>query len=86
MTEAIPTIDTVRQLIVAGGVRISEHGYDELSEDDVFVRDLIDGIIDARVIEDYLAKAARCAFFIHAGLVMGFLVGFTSPRYRTGWG
>lgn len=47
------TFDVVRQLIAAGDVRISEHGYDELAEDDIVVRDLIDGVDDATVIEDY---------------------------------
>ena len=49
----LSTFDLVRQLIAAGDVRVSEHGYDELAEDDILVRDLIDGIGDATVIEDY---------------------------------
>ena len=47
------TFDLVRQLIAAGEVRISEHGYDELAEDDILVRDLIEGLDDATVVEDY---------------------------------
>ncbi len=47
------TFEFVRQLIAAGDVRISEHGYDELAEDDILVRDLIDGVDDATVVEDY---------------------------------
>jgi hypothetical protein len=87
VTEAIPTIDAVRQLIAAGDVRISEHGYDELSEDDIFVRDLIDGIIDARVIEDYPTFAKGPAVLVlqfdrdrrPVHVVWGIPKGFTSP-------
>jgi len=56
------TLDLIRQLIAAGDVRISEHGYDELAEDDILVRDLIDGIVYAAVIEDYpgFGKGPAC--------------------------
>jgi hypothetical protein len=47
------TFDSIRQLVVAGNVRVSEHGYDELAEDDILVRDLLSDIGDATVIEDY---------------------------------
>ena len=87
MTEAISTIDAVRQLIAAGDVRISEHGYDELSEDDIFVRDLIDGIVDAKVIEDYPTFAKGPAVLVlqfdrdrhPVHVVWGIRKGFTSP-------
>ncbi len=47
------TLEAVRQLVTAGDVRISEHGYDELSEDAILVRDLLRGIYKATVVEDY---------------------------------
>jgi len=48
-----PTFDKVRSLVATGKVRISSHGYDELAEDNIMVRDLIAGIDSALVIEDY---------------------------------
>jgi hypothetical protein len=47
------TLEAVRQLVTAGAVRISEHGYDELSEDAILVRDLLRGLNKATVVEDY---------------------------------
>lgn len=47
------TLDAVRELVVAGEVRISEHGYDELSNDAISVRDLLNGLNSATVVEDY---------------------------------
>ena len=46
-------LEKVRTLIIAGDVRISEHGYDELAEDDLTAREVIGGVTDAAVIEEY---------------------------------
>ena len=47
------TLDQVRDLASRGEARISEHGYDELAEDDLYVRDLVAGLADAVLVEDY---------------------------------
>lgn len=47
------TLDSVRRLVQEGAIRVSEHGYDELSADDIIVRDVIAGIGDAILVEDY---------------------------------
>ena len=47
------TLKQVQELVAKQEVLISEHGYDELASDDIFVQDVIDGAADAMVIEDY---------------------------------
>lgn len=47
------TLDVVKRLVDAGDVRISEHGYDELANDQILVRDILNGIDKAVVVEDY---------------------------------
>ena len=46
-------IEKVRVLVSAGEVRISEHGYDELAEDSLTAREVLDGIVDAAIVEEY---------------------------------
>ena len=40
-------------LVARGDIRISEHGYDELAADGLFVEDLIQGMPNATLVEDY---------------------------------
>jgi hypothetical protein len=47
------TLDAVKQLVAAGEVRISEHGYDEMANDLIAVRDVVNGVHAAVVVEDY---------------------------------
>jgi hypothetical protein len=46
-------IARVRTLIRAGDVRISEHGYDELAADTLTVDEVLNGILEAVVVEEY---------------------------------
>lgn len=50
-------IDRVRDLLRTGDVRISEHGYDELAEDGLTAREVIAGVKEAVVVEEYLNYA-----------------------------
>jgi hypothetical protein len=47
------TLEQVRALVARGEVRVSAHGYDELAADDLFVKDVVDGVGAAAPIEDY---------------------------------
>ncbi len=47
------TFETVKKLVAAGEVRISEHGYDEIAADGIYVRDILAGVDKAAVVEDY---------------------------------
>lgn len=47
------TLDRIRALVATGDVRISEHGYDELAADGLTARQVVAGIAEAELIEDY---------------------------------
>lgn len=47
------SLDNIIKLIKKGELAISAHGYDELTADNIFVRDIIAGIDSAILIEDY---------------------------------
>jgi hypothetical protein len=47
------TFANIIKLIKQGQVKISNHGYDALAEDGLFVKDIIKGIKDGVIIEDY---------------------------------
>ncbi len=47
------TLDQIRKLVSTGEVKISDHGYDELAADGLSVRDLVAGVTDAELLEDY---------------------------------
>jgi len=47
------TFERILKLIRQGSVVISEHGYEELSEEDIIVEDILASALDGVVIEDY---------------------------------
>lgn len=81
------TLKAVKELVAAGQVRISEHGYDEIAADGIYVRDILAGVDKATVVEDYptfpkgravlVLQWDRNARPIH--VVWGIPKGFTSP-------
>jgi hypothetical protein len=47
------TLEKIPSLVADGEVQISAHGYDELAQDGLFVRDLYAGVPEAELLEDY---------------------------------
>lgn len=81
------TYQRILALVRNGEIRISEHGYDELAEDGLSVREIIAGIGNAAVIEDYpnyykgpsvlALQRDQTGSFIH--VVWGIPKGHASP-------
>ena len=46
-------IQQIWELVACQNVRISEHGYDELADDGLFVEEILMGVDDAVIIEEY---------------------------------
>jgi hypothetical protein len=49
------TFDQVLHLVLKGEVVVSEHGYDEMAQDGIFVRDVVGGLKEGKIVEDYPA-------------------------------
>ncbi len=47
------TFSRIQELVVAGDVRISDHGYDELADDGILAGEVLTGTKTATVVEDY---------------------------------
>jgi len=47
------TLRAIVSLVARGDVKISSHGYDELAADGILVREVISGVADAQLVEDY---------------------------------
>jgi hypothetical protein len=49
------TFEKIRDLVARRELLISEHGYDELAQDGILAREVISGVGDGQVVEDYPA-------------------------------
>jgi hypothetical protein len=47
------TLEQVRELVAQGELLVSVHGYEELAADDIHVRDAVEGLVTAVLVEDY---------------------------------
>ena len=43
----------IKRIIALGEVKVSSHGYDELADDGILVRDVMAGVEAASLVEDY---------------------------------
>lgn len=61
------TLEQIKRLALAGEVRISDHGYDELANDNLTAREVLEGLGQAFIIEDYpeYPKGASVLTFQH---------------------
>jgi hypothetical protein len=57
-------LEAIRKLVDSRDVRISEHGFDELSDDRISVRDVVRGLQDAVVVEEYPASGRGPAVLV----------------------
>jgi hypothetical protein len=79
--------DKVCALVERGEVRVSDHGYDEMSDEDIRARDVLAGISEGIVLEDYPTYAkGPCVLVLQRDLdrrpihvVWGILKGLSSP-------
>lgn len=47
------TIELIVELVGRNEVLISDHGYDEMTEDNIYVSDIVNSLASAEVVEDY---------------------------------
>ena len=47
------TFDEVCALVERGEVKVSDHGYDEMSDEDILAREVLAGVSEGIVVEDY---------------------------------
>ncbi|MGE5217138.1 MAG: DUF4258 domain-containing protein [Chloroflexota bacterium] len=47
------TFDKVRALVGRAEVKISDHGYDEMADEDILAREVLAGVSEGIVVEDY---------------------------------
>ncbi len=83
----IKLLPEILSLIERGQLKISEHGYDELADDNISFRELLNSISDADIVEEYpdypkgkcilLLTRDREELPIHS--VWGIPKGFESP-------
>ena len=57
-------LERIQRLVELSQLRISEHGFDELSDDRISVRDAVQGIRNAVVVEEYPASGRGPAVLV----------------------
>lgn len=57
-------LEKIRTLVNSGEVRVSEHGFDQLFDDRISVRDVIHGLGYAVIVEEYPASGRGPAILV----------------------
>jgi hypothetical protein len=47
------TFANIHKLVLKGDIKVSNHGYDELAEDHIFIRDMVATVHGGQLVEDY---------------------------------
>ena len=47
------TFERILELVARREVRISDHGYDELAQDGILAREILAGVVEGQILEDY---------------------------------
>jgi hypothetical protein len=77
------TLQRVRLLVLGDHVRVSSHGFEELREDSTLIDDIVAGVWDAKVVEDYRRVRADRVFSCFNATRMR-APSMWSGRYRRG--
>ncbi len=72
-------VEKLRSLIIAGDVRISAHGYDELAEDELSAREVLSGVPEAVTM-----KQRKKSKYVHEGQYVA-EVDIELLEDETGW-
>jgi len=59
------TFERILELVARGEIKISEHGYDQATADDILVTEIVNGVIQAIIVEDYPNYDKRRAFLFY---------------------
>jgi len=58
----------IRELVSRREIRVSDHGYEEMADDDILVSEVMEGVVDAVVVEEYPTYAkGPCVLVLTAG-------------------
>ena len=58
----------IRELVSRREIRLSDHGYEEMADDDILVSEVMEGVVDAVVVEEYPTYAkGPCVLVLTAG-------------------
>ena len=80
-------LEQIQALVAKGEVRVSDHGYNELAADHIFVKDAVVGLRDAQIVEEYPEyPKGQCALVLERDqegrpihVVWGIPKGVSSP-------